>query len=80
VALRIRTAGQTHAALRGGGRIKPPAISVVLTVRDGADAIDDQLAALARQTINEHSFDLSEPPREDVQECLRVFRAEGLVT
>ena len=29
-----------------------PSISVVLTVRDGADTIDDQLAALARQTIS----------------------------
>jgi glycosyltransferase involved in cell wall biosynthesis len=30
-----------------------PLISVVLTVRDGADTIDDQLAALARQTMSE---------------------------
>jgi glycosyltransferase involved in cell wall biosynthesis len=46
---------QTLAMLRigaGVGRMTRPSISVVLTVRDGADTIDDQLAALARQTIS----------------------------
>jgi glycosyltransferase involved in cell wall biosynthesis len=34
-------------------RMNEPLISVVMAVRDGADTIDDQLAALARQTMRE---------------------------
>ena len=30
--------------------------------------------------VLQHSFELSEPPEEDVRQCLRVLRAEGLVT
>jgi hypothetical protein len=29
--------------------------------------------------VLQRGFDLSRPPDEDVRECLRIFRAEGLV-